>query len=196
MLGLVACFLGLSANLAHSAPPQSRPNIIFIFVDDSGWGDFSCYGSPVTNKQGTVITPNIDKLASEGIRFTQGYVASPICSPSRTAVLTGIEPCRYAIYSYLDNKTLNAARNMADWVQPDTVTAPRLFQQSGYKTGQFGKWHMGGGRDVNNAPFPQEYGFDESLVAFEGMGNRILYNGYSLSIQNADVPGTIEWVEW
>ena len=174
----------------------TRPNILFIFVDDSGWGDFSCYGSPVTNKQGQVITPNIDRFASQGTRFTQGYVAAPICSPSRVGVLTGIEPARYAIYSFLDNKTANASRNMADWLQSATVSCPRLFQQAGYKTGQFGKWHMGGGRDVNNAPFPQDYGFDESLVAFEGMGNRVLYTNDSLSIQNADVPGTIDWVEW
>src|SRR5690606_6616461 len=128
---------------------------------------------------------------SQGIRFTQGYVASPICSPSRTGVLTGIEPARYAIYSFLNNKTSNAARNMADWVQADTVTSPRLFQQAGYKTGQFGKWHMGNGRDVNNAPAPSEYGFDESLVAFEGNGNRLGYwndNGskYGLSVNNED----------
>jgi arylsulfatase A-like enzyme len=185
--------LGLGCSALAGDP---RPNIIFVFIDDIGWGDLSCYGSPVTNKLGQPITPNLDKLASEGIRFTQGYVASPICSPSRTGVLTGIEPARYAIYSFLNDKANNAARNMADWVQPDTVTAPRLFQKAGYKTGQFGKWHMGGGRDVNEAPFPQAYGLDESLVAFEGMGDRVLYNNYSLSTQNADVPGSIEWIEW
>jgi arylsulfatase A-like enzyme len=130
-------------------------------------------------------------LASQGIRFTQGYVAYPICSPSRTAVLTGIEPARYAMYSFLDNKTANASRNMADWVQSDTVTAPRLFQRAGYRTGQFGKWHMGNGRDVNDAPPPSAYGFEESLVAFEGNGNRLLYwnddaSKYSLSQANED----------
>ena len=191
----VALALSGCAWLTAGAAP-ARPNILFVFIDDIGWGDLSCYGSPVTNKLGQPITPNLDRLAAEGTRFTQGYVASPICSPSRTGVLTGIEPTRYAIHSFLDNKASNAARNMADWVQPDTVSAPRLFQRAGYRTGQFGKWHMGGGRDVNDAPFPQAYGFDESLVAFEGMGNRVLYNGHSLSQQNADVPGTIEWIEW
>ncbi len=174
-----------------SALAAQRPNILFIFIDDIGWGDMSCYGSPVTNKQGQAITPNLDRIASEGVRFTQGYVTAPICSASRTGMLTGMEPCRFAIYSFLDNKAANASRNMADWLQPDTVTSARLFQQAGYRTGQFGKWHMGNGRDVNNAPAPTQYGFDQSLVAFEGNGNRLLYwndNGtkYSLSQQNED----------
>ncbi|HWH69090.1 MAG TPA: sulfatase-like hydrolase/transferase [Candidatus Sulfotelmatobacter sp.] len=103
---------------------ELRPNILFVFVDDSGWGDFSCCGSPVTNKLGQPITPpNLDKLAAQGIRFTQDCVASPICSPSRTGVLTGIEPARY---SFFNDKASNAAHHMADWVQPDTVAAGTL----------------------------------------------------------------------
>jgi len=202
LLKYIAASLLVLSVLIGTAAAAQRPNILFVFVDDSGWGDFSCYGSPVTNKLGQPITPNLDRLASQGIRFTQGYVAYPICSPSRTAVLTGIEPARYAIYSFLNNRTENAARNMADWVQPDTVTAPRLFQRAGYRTGQFGKWHMGNGRDINNAPPPADYGFDESLVAFEGNGNRLLYwnndgSKYGLSQQNEDATvGTYQYAYW
>lgn len=194
---IVSSFLFLIAVSSFAAAAQ--PNILFVFIDDIGWGDLSCYGSTVTNKLGEPITPNLDRLASQGIRFTQGYVASPICSPSRTGMLTGIEPARYAIYSFINNRAANASRNMADWLQPDTVTSARIFQQAGYRTGQFGKWHMGNGRDVNNAPPPGEYGFDKSLVAFEGNGDRLLYwnddgSKYGLSQQNEDATvGTFEY---
>ncbi len=192
-----AALLGLlmSAGFATAAP-----NIVFIFIDDIGWGDMSCYGSRHTTKSGDPITPNLDSLAGQGIRFTDGYVASPVCSPSRVGVLTGIEPCRFAIHDFLSGKGENDNRNMNDWLDEHTVTSSRWFQRAGYATGMFGKWHMGGGRDVNNAPFIQDYGFDESLTSFEGMGDRILYlddgNVHGLSQQNADVPGSIEWVEW
>lgn len=190
----------LASLLLAAVPLSAAPNFVFIFIDDIGWGDMSCYGSPHLTKAGGPITPNLDAIAAEGIRFTDGYVASPVCSPSRVGVLTGIEPCRFAIHDFLNNKGANDNRNMNDWLDEHTVTASRWFQRAGYATGMFGKWHMGGGRDVNDAPFPQDYGFDESLTSFEGMGDRILYldDGveHGLSQQNADVPGSIEWVEW
>lgn len=182
--------------LACAKAQQTRPNVLFIFVDDSGWGDFSCQGNPVKDAQGNPITPNIDRLAAAGTRFTNGYVASPICSPSRVAVLTGMGPGRHGIHTYLDNKAYNDARNANDWLQPDTVTTARLFRDAGYVTGNFGKWHMGGGRDVNNPPFPQAYGFQQSLVDFQGSGDRVMYIGDGLSQQNADVPGNITWAQW
>ena len=191
--------LGLLLTATHAL---AAPNILFIFIDDIGWGDLSCYGSPVLDKQGTPITPNLDRLASEGTRFTNGYVTSPICSPSRVGVLTGTEPSRHAIYSFLSNRSHNASRNMNHWLQPDCVTAPRMFRDAGYATGQFGKWHMGNGRDVNDAPVPSAYGFQESLVAFEGNGDRLLYlnnNGTKdgLSQGNEDASeGDFEYVYW
>jgi arylsulfatase A-like enzyme len=186
----------LLALAAIASGHAAQPNIVFIFVDDSGWGDFSCQGSPVLDKEGKPITPNIDRLATQGMRFTEGYVVSPICSPSRTGWLTGMHPSRHGIHSFLDTKTANANRQMDDWLQPDAITTARLLKDAGYATGLFGKWHMGGGRDVNDAPFPQAYGFEASLTSFEGMGDRILVNGHGLSEQNADVPGTITWANW
>jgi arylsulfatase A-like enzyme/GH43 family beta-xylosidase len=145
-----------------------RPNIITVLVDDMGWSDLSCFGGDV------VQTKNIDRLAAEGIRFTQFYVNSPICSPTRVALTTGQYPHRWRITSYLARRQLNIDRGMAQWLDPAAPVAARELQQNGYATGHFGKWHMGGQRDVNNAPPITEYGFDRSLTNFEGMGPKLL----------------------
>ena len=151
----------------NAAPPSAKPNVIFLLVDDLGYGDPACFGGV------REPTPNIDRLAREGTRFTQFYVASPICSPSRVAFTTGNFPSRWRINSYLNTRAGNRADDQADWLDPKAPSVARAFQSAGYATGHFGKWHMGGGRDVNNAPLPREYGFDESLVnstPLEGLG--------------------------
>jgi len=157
------------AGLAQAAEvPPSRPNFIFVLIDDMGYADLSCYG------QKQVETPHLDRLAGEGIRFTQFYVNSPICSPSRTAFTTGQYPARWRITSYLAARAENERRGMAQWLDPKAPTLARALQQAGYATGHFGKWHMGGQRDVGEAPLITEYGFDQSLTQFEGLGKRIL----------------------
>ena len=133
-----------------------------------GWGDFSCFGNQA------VTTPNIDRLAREGIRFEQFYVNSPICSPSRVAISTGQYPQRWKISSYLSNRDHNIKRGMAQWLDPKAPMLARALQSNGYATGHFGKWHMGGQRNVNDAPQITEYGFDQSLTNFEGMGPKLL----------------------
>src|ERR1700704_6268317 len=89
-----------------------RPNFIFVLIDDMGYADLSCYG------QKQIETPNIDRMAKEGIRFTQFYVNSPICSPSRTALMTGQFPARWRITSYLASRAENRKRGIADWLDP------------------------------------------------------------------------------
>ncbi|WP_372899698.1 sulfatase, partial [Stieleria sp.] len=155
---------------------DQRPNVVTVFIDDMGWSDLSCYGG--TRAQ----TENIDALAAEGLRFTNFYVNSPICSPSRVALSTGQYPQRWRISSYLAARKLNRDRGMAQWLDPQAPLLARHLQQSGYATGHFGKWHMGGQRDVGEAPLIQAYGFDRSLTNFEGLGPRVLplkdaYNG-------------------
>ena len=157
----------LAAQAALAASP-SRPNVILILIDDMGWGDFSCFGN--TEAQ----TPNIDRMAREGIAFKQFYVNSPICSPSRVSITTGQFPQRWKISSYLDNRQTNQRRGMANWLDPKAPVLARFLKASGYTTGHFGKWHMGGQRDVGEAPLITAYGFDESLTNFEGLGPRII----------------------
>jgi arylsulfatase A-like enzyme len=138
-----------------------RPNIIFILTDDMGFGDVGCYGGKF------VPTPCIDKMAEEGIRFMQYYSAAPISSASRAGLLTGLHPGNWHITSYLQTKAGNKAAEMADFLNPDAQTLPRTLQAAGYKTGHFGKWHLGGGRDVDNAPFITRYGYDEYVSTYE-----------------------------
>jgi uncharacterized sulfatase len=141
---------------------------VLVFIDDMGWGDLSCFGGR------DVATENIDRLAREGLRFEQFYVNSPICSPSRVAISTGQYPQRWRITSFLNNRANNAERGMAQWLDPGAPMLARFLKQAGYATGHFGKWHMGGQRDVGEAPLIQEYGFDASLTNFEGLGPRVL----------------------
>jgi uncharacterized sulfatase len=101
-------------------------------------------------------------------------VNSPICSPSRTAISTGQYPQRWSITSYLSNRDHNNKRGMAQWLDPKAPMLARLLQQSGYATGHFGEWHMGGQRNVDDAPAITDYGFDVSLTNFEGMGPKLL----------------------
>lgn len=170
----IACFLsflagsGDSFGKPHGNALADKPNVITIFIDDMGWSDLSCFGGKQTT------TENIDRLASEGIRFTQFYVNSPICSPSRVALSTGQYPHRHRITSYLDNRKRNKERGVAQWLDPGAPMIAREFQRAGYATGHFGKWHMGGQRDVGDAPLISAYGFDRSLTNFEGLGPRVL----------------------
>jgi arylsulfatase A-like enzyme len=167
-LCLVATSLSGLLSTANSLNAAQKPNIVFIFIDDMGYGDLSCTG----NKD--VQTVNIDRLATEGVRLTQFYVGSPICSPSRVTITTGQYPARHGIHSFLASRERNNKRGMQHFLNPKAPAIARVFHNAGYATAHFGKWHMGGGRDVGDAPLPQAYGFDESLVSFEGLGDRVL----------------------
>ena len=143
---------------------MSRPNIVFVFADDWGWGDLSCYGHPQAR------TPNLDRLAAQGTLFSQFYVCSGVCSPSRAAVMTGRFPAHWGIHGHFAQHAQNAARGMPNFLDSDAVTVTGLLQQSGYAVGHFGKWHLGSGA---GAPAPYDYGIDESKI---NVGNGPLLN--------------------
>ena len=139
-LALVGC--------AAPGPTIERsPNVVIIFADDLGYGDLSCYGHP------TIRTPHIDQMAAEGMKLTQFYVASPVCSPSRAALLTGCYPKRVGMHKHVvfppDDYGLHT----------DEVTIADLLHANGYATGCFGKWHLG----HRDGLLPTDQGFDEFL---------------------------------
>ena len=144
---------------------DTKPNIVFIFADDWGWGDLSCHGHPY------VRTPNIDRLAEQGTDFHRFTVASGVCSPSRTAVMTGHFPARYNIDGHFAWVPSNAKRNMPDWLDPDVVTLPKLLQSAGYKTAHFGKWHLANDM-IPDSPSPSVYGYD-TYGAFNCSGEQM-----------------------
>lgn len=158
-LAALALVGDLSLQTAEAA--KERPNILFILVDDMGWGDLGANGGA------GVPTPRMDQFAREGMRFTQFYVASPICSPSRCGFITGQFPARWRITSYLQTRAGNRECEQADFLDPKAPSLVRAFKAAGYATAHVGKWHLGGGRDVTDAPKFAAYGYDVGFGTYE-----------------------------
>jgi arylsulfatase A-like enzyme len=150
-----------AAAVTDLPPTRNRPHVLLILADDLGWGDLSSYGNRL------VETPNLDRLAREGRRFIQFYAAAPICSPSRCGMITGQFPGRWRITSFLQTRAGNRYCGQDDFLDVRAPTLPRAFQAAGYATVHVGKWHLGGGRDVTDAPGFAAYGFDRGLGTYE-----------------------------
>lgn len=143
-----------SKDRQDSPPTKIAPNIILIYCDDLGYGDVGAFGSTL------IQTPHLDKLAKSGLKLTDFYVASPVCSPSRAALLTGCYPLRVGIPRVLAPHGIEWAKDI--WrhgLHPDEETLPELLKTKGYKTAIFGKWHLG------HLPehLPYQHGFDHFL---------------------------------
>ncbi len=144
-----------------SMQAETKPNVVVIYVDDMGIGDIGCYGGKF------VPTPNIDKIAQDGLLFNQYYSSAPVSSPSRCGLTTGKFPIEVGINTFLNNKASNKKCEQRNFLSDKNPSMARAFQNAGYATGHIGKWHMGGGRDVHNAPSIKNYGFDEYISTYE-----------------------------
>lgn len=136
-------------HLLHGPPTVAadRPNFIVFLADDLGWGDLGCYGHP------KIQTPNLDKFASEGVRFTQAYAACGVCSPSRSSVLTGRTPYRNGVWRWLP------VGNVAH-LRESEITIPETLRPLGYQTMHSGKWHLNGYFNSEEQPQPDNHGYD------------------------------------
>lgn len=141
---LLSCLIPVS--LASGA---QKPNIIIILADDLGFGDLGCYGSP------TIRTPNLDRMAAEGLRFTDFYVAAEVCTPSRAALLTG----RYPIRSGMCGQRRVLFPDSKGGLPPTEVTIAEALKTAGYATAHVGKWHLG----IHTGSRPLDQGFDFSF---------------------------------
>ena len=156
-----ALLLGSMLSLYAAAAPQAaKPNIIFILTDDLGWTDLSCQGSTFYK------TPNIDRLASQGMRFTDNYSACTVCSPSRAAILTGQYPARLHITDWIAGHARPHAKlRVPDWTMHLPLEVPNLaktLKSAGYATASIGKWHLGGSEF-----WPEKQGFDVNIAGCE-----------------------------
>ena len=162
---LLHIFLSVVVSLLASAEAMAeqlrRPNIIFVLADDLGWSELGCYGNEFHE------TPNLDRLAKQGMRFTNAYAAAPVCSPYRAALLTGQHPARLGILDYLRPNSSNA-------LPTSHVTLPEILKGNGYTTGMIGKWHLTG-YHYHDGEFevrPRDHGFDWNIGSeIKSVGN-------------------------
>lgn len=139
------------AIVTAAAPAEERPNIIIFLADDLGHGDLGCQGHP------RIKSPHLDAFAKQGVRLTQCYSASAVCSPSRSAILTGRTPHRNGVYTWI-------AEGAEVHLRTSEVTLPRLLKGAGYSTAHVGKWHLNGKFNNPAQPQPGDHGYDHWMA--------------------------------
>ncbi|MEE3076978.1 MAG: sulfatase-like hydrolase/transferase, partial [Planctomycetota bacterium] len=153
MKSLAALSLAMIAFFSASvlAQEEGPPNFIVFLTDDQGWGDLGCYGHPV------IQSPNLDRFASEGIRLTQCYAACSVCSPSRSAIVTGRTPYRNGVWRWIPSGSQYHLR-------ASEITIASLLKKQGYQTCHAGKWHLNGKFNSDEQPQPDDHGYDHWLA--------------------------------
>ena len=147
---LFSALLGLwlvAGSVAEGAAQSRRTNVVLFLADDLGYGDLGCYGHP------RIRTPNLDAFAAQGVRLTQCYAASAVCSPSRSALLTGRTPHRNGVYTWI-------AAGSEVHLRAEERTVPKVLKEHGYATAHFGKWHLNGRFNSPAQPQPDDHGYD------------------------------------
>ena len=171
-LAIAAIPLARTAEAAEPIPKPRKPNVVLILADDLGWRDLSCFGSQYYE------SPKIDTLCAEGMKFTQAYAASPLCSPTRASLMTGQSPARLHLTNFIPGDKI---REKGGWREPewrrylatDAVTLAELLKEHGYVTGTAGKWHLAnepvkGDEAANRERQPDRQGFDEVYSVANG----------------------------
>jgi arylsulfatase A-like enzyme len=177
---LVAALTALQA--AAAPKPASKPNILFILADDLGWTDGGCFGSKFYE------TPNIDRLAKQGMRFTDSYSACTVCSPSRVAILTGQYPARLHLTDFIPGRVpTNAKLSVPDWTMHLPLELPNLakaLKSAGYVTASIGKWHLG-----KEAFWPEKQGFDLNIAGCDKGAPPNYFSPYKIPKLTEGPPG-------
>jgi arylsulfatase A len=173
-LAVVALLLLAGVSDAGEAAKQ---NVVIVLADDLGYGDLGCYGHPL------IRTPNLDRFAAQGMRFTQGYSASAVCSPSRSAILTGRTPYRNGVFNWIPEGSEIHLRS-------SEITVTTLLRRLGYATCHVGKWHLNGFFNSPQQPQPSDHGYDWWFATQNNAGPS--HKNPSNFVRNGKAAGALE----
>ncbi|MHC4171516.1 MAG: sulfatase [Planctomycetota bacterium] len=159
---------------------KPKPNILFILADDLGWSQIGCYGSDPALREPSSFyeTPNIDRLAGEGMKFTDAYAACPVCSPTRASIMTGKYPARLHVTDFIAGGAFPYEKlKQPEWqkyLPLEETTIAEVFKTAGYATASFGKWHLSiAKKPPESGPYnPDKQGFDESIITYKPKSNQ------------------------
>jgi len=182
LLGTAAVFLTFQL-LLPAAMAERKPNVVFIVADDLGWGELGCYG------QEKIRTPNIDRLAAEGMRFTQHYSGAPVCAPSRNVLMTGL----HLGHAEIRGNKQDPSAEEGQWpISDSALTIAEVLKQAGYATGAVGKWGLGpvgSTGDPNRQGFDFFFGYNCQAVAHSYYPRHLWRNTSKIIINETPVPG-------